>query len=165
MDRTRLAHGCRVPAQYHINQEDEFIALQFDGVVNLVDIYEVCQALLADPDFDPSLPQLADVRTVELELSPGALRPFLQYVTTKYRPHVTAPIAMVLDGSKDDDFCAGMFQFACRLSDTEVFDDYALAIKWLLGNRWARRDRTSGLPQPQDSGGDQADEHPEQVRA
>ena len=154
-----------MPAQYHINHEDEFIALRFDGEVDLVDVYELCQALLADPKFDSNLPQLADVRNVQLRLTPGAMRPFLRYVTSKYRPLVTAPIAVVLDGSMDADFCAGVFQFVCKLSDTEAFDDYALAIKWLLRDKWAHRGDQSGLSQPQDSGGDQADEHPKQIRA
>lgn len=154
-----------MPAQYHINREDEFIALRFEGEVDLVDVYELCQALIADPDFDPKLPQLADVREIELKLSPGAMRPFLNYVTTKYRPCVAARIAVVLDGSMDDAFCAGVFQFVCTLSDTEVFDDYALAIKWLLRDNWSRRDRHDTSAQPDDSGTDQADEHPKQIRA
>ena len=152
-----------MPAQYHINHEDEFIAIRLEGEVDLVDVYELCQALLADPDFEPHLPQLADVRAVQLKLTPGALKPFLNYVTSKYRPHVSAPIAVVLDGSMDDDFCAGVFRFVCNLSDTEVFDDYALAIKWLLRSGWTKP--AGALSEPQNSGRDQADEHPKQVRA
>ena len=125
-----------MPAQYHINHEDEFVAIRLEGDIDLVAVYELCQALLSDPDFKPQLPQLVDVRSMELELTPGAIRPFLNYVTTKYRPHVTARIAVVLDGSMDDDFCAGVFRFVCNLPDTEVFDDYALAIKWLLRGAW-----------------------------
>ena len=152
-------------AQYHINREDEFIAIQLEGEVDLVDVYELCQQLLTDPEFDPKLPQLADVRRIQLKLTPGAMRPFLNYVTTKYRPFVGAPIAVVLDGSMDDDFCAGMFKFVCKFSETEVFDDYALAIKWLLRNSWAHRDGHLPLPKPQNAGRDQADEHPKQIRA
>jgi hypothetical protein len=152
------AHGLRVPAQYHINHEDEFIAFNFAGEIDLVDVYELCQSLLADPQFDPKLPQLADVREVRLKLTPGAMKPFLRYVTTRYRPKVEASIAIVLDGAMEDEFCAGVFRFACNLRDTEVFDDYALAIKWLLGNAWA-------LAHPKDAGRNQADEEPKQVRA
>jgi hypothetical protein len=158
------AHGRRVPVQYHINHEDEFIALRFEGEVDLVDVYELCQALIADPGFDPKFPQLADVREIELKLTSGAMRPFLNYVTSKYRPLVNAPIAVVLDGSMDDAFCAGVFRFVCKLSDTEVFDDYALAIKWLLRDNWPGRNRKT-LSQPEDSGRDQGDEHPKQIRA
>ena len=150
-----------MPAQYHINHEDELIAIQIEGDVDLVDVYELCQSLLNDSDFKPHLAQLADVRNMKLKLTPGAIRPFLNYVTTQYRPHTSARIAVVLDGSMDDDFCAGVFRFVCNLPDTEVFDDYALAIKWVLRNGW----RQSALSEPQNSGRDQADEHPKQIRA
>lgn len=154
-----------MPARYHINHEDEFVAVRLEGEVDLVDVYEICQKLLADPEFDPKLPQLADIRSVQLNLTPGAMRPFLSYVTTKYRPHVTAPIAVVFDGSMDDEFCAGVFRFVCTLSDTEAFDDYALAIKWLLRAGWRAPKGDPTSAQPQDAPGDQADEHPKQIRA
>jgi len=154
-----------VPAQYHINHEDEFVAIKFAGEIDLVDAYELCQSLLADPKFDPKLPQLADVRDVRLKLTSGAMKPFVRYVTTRYRPRIEAPIAIVLDGAMDDDFCAGVFRFACNLRDTEVFDDYALAIKWLLGNGWATRAAPGVSAQPQDAGRNQADEEPKQIRA
>jgi hypothetical protein len=159
------AHGRRVPAQYHINREDEFVAIQLVGEIDLVDTYELCQALLADPHFDPKLPQLADVREVRLKLTPGAIKPFLHYVTASYRPRVDARIAIVLDGAMDDAFCAGVFRFACNLRDTEVFDDYGLAIKWLLGNAWMSRVVAGASAQPEDPGRDQADEEPKQIRA
>ena len=57
--------------------------------------------------------------------------------------------------------CAGVFRFVCNLPDTEVFDDYALAIKWLLREGWIQP--TSS--QPEDAGRNQADEHPKQIRA
>lgn len=154
-----------MPARYHINHEDEFVSIQFSGSTNLVDAYELCQTLLADPKFDPRLPQLADVRDVHLELTSGAMKPFVRYVTTRYRPRVDARIAIVLDGAMDDAFCAGVFRFACNLPDTEVFDDYALAIKWLLGNAWVTRAARGLSAKPQNAGSDQADEEPEQIRA
>ncbi len=154
-----------MPARYHINHEDEFIALQLDGEVDLVDVYELCQSLLSDPLFDPKLAQLADLREVDLKLTPGAMRPFLNYAMTKYRPHVAGRIAIVFDGSMDDAFCAGVFQFACKFADTEVFDDYALAIKWLLRNNWSRKDSDTPSLEPEDSGRNQTDEHPKQIRA
>ena len=152
-------------ARYHINAEDEFVALQFDGDVDLVEVYELCEAVLKDPDFNPQWPQLADVRNIRLKLSADAMRPFLRYATLKYRPRISAPIAVVLDGAMDDAFCAGIFRFVCRLPDTEVFDDYALALKWLLKNGWARQAGNRASAQPQDAGRYQADEQPKQIRA
>ena len=152
-----------MPTQYHINRDDEFVALRLKGDVDLVATYELCQSLLADPEFDPHLPQLVDVREVRMQLTHGAMRPFLGYVRATYRPRVEARIAVVLDGTMDDDFCAGVFRFVCNLPDTEVFDDYALAIKWLLKSRWINR--TNASAQPENSARNQADEEPKQIRA
>jgi hypothetical protein len=153
-----------VAAQYHINREDEFVALRFDGDVDLFEVRELCQTLLTDPDFNPNWPQLADMRGIELKLTHGAMRQFLDYATSTYRPRIAAPIAFVLDGSKDDAFCAGVFRFVCGLSDAEVFDDYALAIKWLLKNGWPNQ-TAHDLAQPQDSGRNYPDTQPKQIRA
>jgi hypothetical protein len=158
-------HGRRVPAHYHINHEDELVSIKFAGDINLVDAYELCQSLLADPNFNPKLPQLADLREVRMNLTPGAIKPFVHYVVSTYRPRVDGPIAIVLDGAMDDDFCAGVYRFACNLNETEVFDDYALAIKWLLGSAWVSQARARPSAQPKDSGRDQADEEPKQIRA
>ena len=149
-------------ADYHINSEDEFVTLRFDGDTDLVDAYELTQQLLTDPDFRDDWPQLVDLRGININVQPGAMRPFARYAATGYRPRVAAPIAVVLDGSMDDAFCAGVFRLVCSLPQAEVFDDYALAIKWLLKHSAAPADDSA---QPQDAGGDHADEEPKQIRA
>jgi hypothetical protein len=153
-----------VPLHYHINHEDEFISIRLEGDADLALVYELCQKLLNDPDFHAEWPQLVDVRGIELGLKPGAMRPFARYVLTSYRPRVTAPIAVVIDGSMDDAFLAGVFRFVCTLPDAEVFDDYPLAIKWLL-RKSVPFAQDEDSPQPQNTDGYQADENPEQIRA
>lgn len=155
--------GNQVPCRYHINHEDEFVTLHLEGETDLVDVYELCQRLLNDAEYNPEWPQLVDLRALQLSLQEGAMRPFARYVKAKYRPKVSAPIAVILDGSMDGDFCAGVFRFVCSMHNAEVFDDYALAIKWLLKQAAVVSD--SALPQPQDAGRYRPDEHPEQVRA
>lgn len=119
-------------AKYHINAEDEFISFAFADEVNLVELYELLQALLKDPEFEPSWPQLIDLRNIEFDLKSDALKPFLRFVATMYRPRVDGVIAVVLDDAMSAEVYAGIYRLACSLTDTEVFDDYALAIKWLL---------------------------------
>lgn len=119
-------------ATYHINAEDEFIAFSFADEVNLVDLYELLQALLKDPEFEPSWPQLIDLREVSFDLKSEAVTPFARFVATMYRPQVDGVIAIVLDDAMSAEVYAGIFRMTCSLTDTEVFDDYALAIKWLL---------------------------------
>jgi hypothetical protein len=153
-----------VAIDYHINREDEFVTIRLDGDADLAQVYDLCRTLLNDPSYNPEWPQLVDVRGIRLALKPGAMRPFARYVLTTYRPRVNAPIAVVLDGSMDDAFCAGVFRFVCSLSNAEVFDDYALAIKWLVKNSWPHAEN-GVLTQPQDPGSNHADEQPKQIRA
>jgi hypothetical protein len=152
-----------VACHYHINREDEFVTLHLEGETDLVEVYELCQRLLRDADYNAEWPQLVDLRALHLSLQAGALRPFSRYVTTSYRPKVSAPIAVIIDGSMDSDFCAGVFRFVCSMRNAEVFDDYALAVKWLLRQASIVSDLAS--PQPKDTGGYHPDEHPEQIRA
>jgi hypothetical protein len=149
-------------AEYHINHEDEFVTLRFDGTVDLVDAYELTRQLLSDPDYRADWPQLVDLRGINIDVKRGAMRPFARYAATTYRPQVAAPIAVVVDGSMDDAFCAGVFRLVCSIPAAEVFDDYALAIKWLLRNAVVPQ---SGSAQPQDASRDDPDEEPEQIRA
>ena len=119
-------------AAYHINTEDEFISFNLVDEVNLIDLYELMQGLLADPQFQPRWPQLMDLRNIDLDLKPGALKPFVKYLVTTYSPQVDAAVAVVLDSEMSADFYAGVYRLACSLPGTEVFDDYGQAIKWLL---------------------------------
>ena len=151
-------------AEYHINSEDEFVTIQLEGAGDLDKVWALCQTLLEDPNYNPEWPQLVDVRGIQLALKSGDMRSFARYVLTEYRPRVTAPIAVVLDGSMDDVACADVFRFVCSMPNTEVFDDYALAIKWLIRNTWPHADG-GGLLQPQDPGRYQTDEQPKQIRA
>jgi hypothetical protein len=153
-----------VPLDYHINQEDEFITIRLEGAADLALIYELCQKLLNDPDYHAEWPQLVDVRGIELALKRGAMRPFARYVLTSYRPRVAAPIAVVIDGSMDEAFIAGAFRFVCSMPDAEVFDDYPLAIKWLVRKSMPSAEDDDST-QPQNTDRYQADENPEQIRA
>jgi hypothetical protein len=125
-----------VTAVYHINTDDEFISFSFADEVNLIDFYELLQDLLNDPGFQPAWPQLMDLRNIDLDLKPGALKPFVKYLAATYSPRVDGVVAVVLDSKMSADFYAGVYRLACSLPGTEVFDDYGQAIKWLLQQGW-----------------------------
>ncbi len=137
-----------MPASYHINADDELVSVNISGQTTLVEVYELCQRLIADPDFSSEWPQLADLRGADFEIQPGAMRPFVQYAVGTYRKHVSAPIAVVFDGQRDDAFCAGLYRFTCALGIAELFDDYALGVKWLLTNGWKKK---VGHPAPREN--------------
>jgi hypothetical protein len=64
----------------------------------------------------------------------------------------------------DDAFCAGVFRFVCSMPNAEVFDDYPLAIKWLVRRSVTQHDEAE-LPQPENAGRYQPNEQPKQIRA
>jgi len=169
MDR-RPSIRTSVPVSYHINKADEFVSFRFEGKIDLVEIYELARAFLADPDFSASWPHLVDLRGMDVAIQPGAMRPFVKFMAMTYRPNfAAAPLALVIDGDRVPEFSAAVYRFTCGLGHAELFEDYAHAISWLLKNGWKKAGHpaptTSTLLEPPDSGGDGADEHPKQVRA
>ena len=121
---------------YHVNTEDELLSVKVEGPVDLVEMYELAQTILADPIFDHQWPQLVDIRGMQLRIREGALKPFTAYVVGHYRPATDGAMAVVIDGALDQDQVAGIFRLVCAMPNTEMFDDYALAIKWLLAKAW-----------------------------
>jgi hypothetical protein len=112
---------------------------------------------------------LVDLRGIDVEFQPGAMRPFAKFLISVYRPQfAAAPLAIVMDPDRDPVFSAGVYRFTCGLGNAELFDDYAHAVSWLLKNGWKKAGHpapASELLEPPDSGRDGADEHPEQIRA
>jgi len=159
-----------VPVSYHINKADEFVSFRFEGKIDLVEVYELARGFLADPDFSPDWPHLVDLRGMEVEIQPGAMRPFVKFMLTSYRPSfAAAALALVIDGDRDPEFSAAVYRFTCGLGNAELFEDYAHAISWLLKNGWKKAGHPAPTPsklmKPPDSGRDGADEDPEQIRA
>lgn len=145
--------GRPVTTAYHVNVEDELLSVKIDGPVDLVEMYELGQTILADPVFDPHWPQLVDVRGMQLRVRSGALKPFTDYVVGHYRPATGGAMAVVIDGGLDHDQVAGIFRLVCAMPNTEMFDDYALAIKWLLAKSWNGSAAETTSLQPPNAGG------------
>jgi hypothetical protein len=161
-----------VPATYHINPDDELISLTFTGQLDLVDVYELCRTLITDPDFRRHWPQLLDLRGIDIDIRPGAMRPFVNYLTHTFRTRIDGPMAVIFDGHQDDAFCAGVYRLTYSLPGAELFDDYAQGVKWLLANGWRqsghpapRKDPEHALVQQPDPRRNGTDNEPEQKRA
>jgi hypothetical protein len=133
-----------VTVEYHVNAEDELLSVKIDGPIDLVEMYELAQSILADPAFDPAWPQLVDARGMQLRLRDGAVKPFTDYVIGHYRSATDGAIAVVVSDDLDHQQVAGIFRLVCAMSNTEMFDDYGLAIKWLLAKSW----NGNGVPPP-----------------
>ena len=151
-------------ANYHIDENAGLIAVRIEGQVNLVDMLEQCKGLLADPQFDPQLPQLIDLRGMQLELEGSAARPFSSFFTRLYGPSIDASIAIVVDPNLNDELCARIDRLSCALDHTEVFDCYSQALKWLMKREFANKDTLLELvmsAQQPDANADHAHRSPE----
>ena len=129
-----------MPADYHINADEGLIALRIEGRVDLVDSLELCKRLLADPLFDPALPQLIDLRGMQLTLEDSATRPFSSFVTRQYGPSTAASVAVVVDPDLNTQLCAGIYWLSCTLAHAEVFECYNHALKWLMKREFANNE-------------------------
>jgi hypothetical protein len=64
-----------MPATYSIDPQRRLVHSVASGVLTIHDVAEHYRLIRADPAFDPSFCQLADLRAVErIDLDPGALR-------------------------------------------------------------------------------------------
>ena len=133
-----------MPAAYHINRNDGLITIEVAGNVSLDDVYAHAKDILADPQYDASLPQIMDLRGMELELQSESIVPFTRFMVARYAPQTQACVAVVIDPELEADICARVYWTSCALGNSEVFDDYELALKWLMKQEFAGRVRATG---------------------
>ncbi len=121
-----------MPIQYAINTADELSAVQVRDDVELIDLFQQAKNLLNEQDFPWEWPQLIDLRGMRLKSNFEATEPFVRFLVDQYRPRIQHAIAVVVDGHADATVLAEIYRVACNLPATELFDDYGMAVKWLL---------------------------------
>ena len=119
-----------MPCGYHVNHDDGLITINSDEASTLGQILAVAEQLLADPQFDPRLPQLVDVRGLEVTRDKTASRAIREFVLGTYRTSVQSSIAIVINESLDERTLADLYHMSCGMEDTEIFDQYDQALKW-----------------------------------
>ena len=120
-----------MPVQHHTNEDEQFTSLHVAGLVTLNEVEEHLNRVLEDDNFMRSWPQLVDLRAAELSGEVN-IEPFIHNIRKVYRPQINASMAVVMDGSAPSDICAEAYRISCNMPDTELFDDYGQAIKWLF---------------------------------
>jgi len=121
-----------MPCGYHLNLDDGLITVSGAEATNFNELLSVAEDLLADPEFDPSLPHLVDLRGMQVrqdEQSSASLRLF---AVKFYRPQVHSSVAVVVDDSITAGLLASIYHLVCTLDQTELFDHYDQALKWLM---------------------------------
>ena len=120
-----------MPPGFHIATDDGLISVQVRDQIDLVDLYELTKAVLADEDYDPALPLVVDLRGMRLTLERDALEPFSKFVTDRFKGR-QGSMAVVIDGDMSRKLAAAIYWLACAVGGSEVFDDYDHAMKWLM---------------------------------
>ena len=126
-----------MPCGYHINKEDGLTTISAEAEIAITQLHTLGQQLLSDPEFDPYLPQLIDLRGLSVQYASDILDDLRHFVLSIYRPRVQSSIAVTIDESLDAESVAGLFHLSCAMDDTELFDHYGQAIKWLMRREFA----------------------------
>jgi len=151
-----------MPAQIHINEDSQFTSVHIDGAVSVDDLQNFLDAVLEDVAFEVNWPQLVDLRGASIQSDGFSLQVLLNSIYTRYRPNIKASMAIILDGSIDGELFANVYRFVCNIPNTELFDDYAQALKWLMSQSG---NTPAYLLKHPNSGTQNSHQHPEEKRA
>tara|TARA_Y100000294_G_scaffold171148_1_gene184218 strand:+ start:44 stop:334 length:291 start_codon:yes stop_codon:yes gene_type:complete len=66
-------------------------------------------------------------------------REFLGFALRFYRSRAHTSIALVVDPTMERGVMATIYRLACAMGTAELFDDYQLALKWLMRCEFAAR--------------------------
>ena len=66
--------------EYHIATDDGLITVQVRSTITVAELHELTEAILTEPDYDPCLPLLADLRGMRLDLGAESAEPFTGFV-------------------------------------------------------------------------------------
>jgi len=151
-----------MPALVHINEDSQFTSVHIDGSVSVNDLQNLLDTVLEDDTFEVTWPQLVDLRGARIKSDGFSLQILLNSIYTQYRPNIKASMAIILDGSIDGELFASVYRFVCNIPNTELFDDYAQALKWLISQ--SGNIPAYSLKHP-DPGTQNSHQHPEEKRA
>ena len=122
---------------YHINNNEGLVTIYGNNNVAAAEIVTTLKELFGDPDFDPSLPQLVDLRGLnrfDTELDEQQTQNFLH---DHYRARISSSVAVVVDDKLEPELISSLYLWSCNLDKTEIFDQYNQALKWLMRKEFA----------------------------
>ncbi len=145
---------------YHISAEQGLITVRGHGEATLSDLTGLGRALLADPDYDPELPQLLDFRGLEPQSEGDAATDDLQwFICGPYRKAVSGSVAVVIDETLELRHAADIFLLTCAIPEAELFSSYDQALRWLMRQAFVPAPAPSS--QQKQAGRDRRDRAPE----
>ena len=151
-----------MPTQVHINEDCQFTSVHIDGAVSVKELQNLLDTVLDDDSFQVEWPQLVDLRGARIQSDGFSLQVLLNDIYTRYRPNIKAAMAIILDDSIDGKLCASVYRFVCNIPNTELFDNHAQALKWLITQSGST---TADLLKHPNPGTQNSHQHPEEKRA
>lgn len=121
-----------MPCGYHMNLEDGLVTISGADELTMAAFVDLGEQVLSDPSFDPYVPQLVDLRGLQVAADQVGGKQLRDFVLAVYRPRVQSSIAVVIDGSLHERAVAGLYHLCCAMDATELFDQYDQALKWLM---------------------------------
>lgn len=132
-----------MPLGFHISTDEGLVTITASQVVDPIEACGVLTEVLEHPHFTPDLAQLIDLRELDIaQHDPLQLERLEQFLISRYRPRVDATVAVLVDGALDRISLAAIFHLVCRLPQTELFDYFEHAIRWLIRHEFAHAIRT-----------------------
>ena len=126
-----------MPGTYHINSNEGLVTIKSPSTLKLDNTCDMAMRMLDDPEFDPDLPQLVDLRGCHSSMTYTDELKFRDFILWEYRPRVASSIAIVVDDEMDSKVLARLYHLSSRMDKTELFDQYQQALKWLMRNEFA----------------------------
>lgn len=124
-------------SMFHINTDEGLITVQIREDVDLVDVFETARDLHDHAEYDPALPLLVDLRGMRLVLEEAALKPFNRYIIGHFGKSRSASVAVIVDHEMDKELYAAVYWLNCAVTGCEMFEDYDMALKWLIKREFA----------------------------
>jgi len=128
-----------MPCAYHIAPEDGLIIIKGSNPMTLTQMEETGRQLLQDPKFDPHLAQIVDFRDVDLPRDYEANQDVGNFLTKTYSETVQVSIAVVVNGEQAPIGIAELYKLVCTMDNTELFDNYDHAMRWLMRREFVQQ--------------------------
>ena len=106
-----------MPCGYHMNLDDGLITVSGTDASTFNELLCVGQDLLADPQFDPNLPHLVDLRGMQVQRDVQSSAALRHFTVKSYRPQVQSSVAVVVDDHLTNDLLAAMLKKICQTVD------------------------------------------------
>ncbi len=126
-----------MPCDYHINVDEELVTITSTQDVELAYAMQFGRSVLDDAKFKSTLPQLIDLRGLVIHGSGEQLSQFQNFVLHEYGRAVESSVAIVVDDSLGRYELAALYRLITQTPKAEMFDNYELALKWLMRTEFA----------------------------